>query len=549
MPHPSENDSFLDSGHNPAPDSVPLLTENESRTSPGSVGSNTTKNHHTLCYFSHGCLFALHAVLLVVYIYHAEHRITITSATVADIVATMLTVSLQAFYTVYTAVLVFVTQRLALSYNFSRRQKLTSIHDISEAWIGIGAAMSGLWDQTTLSTAGISNATIYDLVSRNLGFGKAIINATTISASCGLFNLSVVQDSAADSIVVSAPNDDFLLFSAFPQMIWRDQIRMKSAELSTGEYPTSSDSDIFVVLSTAIEVNSSVQNPTTILGNWTYFDMVDVPDNNTLCISTTKIFMTGCTLSTNTEERYIDVQTNELIEAALLPDANRQWTPWIPQNVSNLGLAISAVTQNTGPSSAIFESIAPGDNNSSPSILDAYLMSLLGLNATADAIDAWKESSSNPNVTLSPYQLENAVAKIAAEAIWMAGQLGGRDGGFSRSTSETSVMQYILQWRLNLNLAPLIVATLASFIAFILAIEMTGRIGTHKPDGSHTVKSASPLELLWLAAHMPGLTTGFKDIEKPTMNNLREAGMFDVCLIGSDVKILSDDDLNKDLGS
>ncbi|KAH7903579.1 hypothetical protein BJ138DRAFT_117894 [Hygrophoropsis aurantiaca] len=175
-------------------------------------------------------------------------------------------------------------------------------------------------------------------------------------------------------------------------------------------------------------------------------------------------------------------------------------------------------------------------------------MSLFGLDVNSQVDTAQFESSSNPDFTMSRYQLENAVARIAAEAIWMAGQLGEEGGGFSRVTGETSVMQYALQWRLNINLVPLIIATLASFIAFSLAIEVTGRTSAHKPNESHTVKSASPLELLWLAAHMPGLTAGFKDIEKPTMNNLREAGMFDVCLTGNDVKVL-DDDHNEDLGA
>ncbi|KAH7904204.1 hypothetical protein BJ138DRAFT_1119628 [Hygrophoropsis aurantiaca] len=546
MLYPSENDGCIDDGHNPAPDSASLLTKNECRTPSGSARNNTTKQLRALCYFSHGTIFALHIVVLVVYKFRAEHRITITTVTVADIVATVLAVSLQAFYTVYTAVLVFVTQRLALSYIFSRRQKLTSIHDIAEAWIGIGAALFGLWDQikvktsmratiavtvyllsisalhitsssimqlqtfnatitvpisttvgwpdesvdlaslawssidpfipatsqlATLSTAGISNSTIYDLVSRNSGFGEAIVNATTVSASCGLLPAS--QDLAQDSATLNLNND--------------------------------------------VQMGIVIPQP--------FF----------------------------TTERYVDVQTNALVEAAPLPDANQQWTMLTFTDPSTLDYAISVATQAAGPSSAIFLNLAPGSEgriiNSSPSVLDAYMMSLFGLNATADVNKSQYESSSNPNFTLGQYQLESAVAQIVAEAIWMAGQLGQEGGGFSRSTGETGVTQYLLQWRLNINLAPLIVATLASFIAFLLAIEMTGRIGTHKPDGSHTVKSASPLELLWLAAHMPGLTTGFKDIEKPTMNNLREAGMFDVCLIGSDVKILSDDDLNKDLGS
>ncbi|KAH7904315.1 hypothetical protein BJ138DRAFT_1131009 [Hygrophoropsis aurantiaca] len=255
--------------------------------------------------------------------------------------------------------------------------------------------------------------------------------------------------------------------------------------------------------------------------------------------------MAGCTLSTNKSERYVNVQTNELVGAAPLPDAKQQWTPWTSHNASVLDEAIFLAVNAAGPSPTLFENTALTPIlNASPSVLDAYMMSLFGLNADDQVENSHSESSSNPSFIMSRYQLENAVAQIAAEAIWMASQFGEGNGGFSRSIGETNVMQYTLQWQLNINLAPLITATLASFIAFVSAIEVTGRTDTHKPGGSHTVKSASPLELLWLAAHMPGLTTGFKDVEKPTMNNLREAGMFDVCLAGNDIK--ADDDFNKD---
>ncbi|KAH7903684.1 hypothetical protein BJ138DRAFT_1184372 [Hygrophoropsis aurantiaca] len=108
---------------------------------------------------------------------------------------------------------------------------------------------------TTLSTAGISNPTIHDLVSRNLGLGEAIINATTISASCGLFN---VRDSARNSVGVNIniQNGGVLIFGggAFPHcIIWRDQIRMRGAVSMEMERYPSSNSDTFVVLSTAIE--------------------------------------------------------------------------------------------------------------------------------------------------------------------------------------------------------------------------------------------------------------------------------------------------------
>ncbi|KAH7905605.1 hypothetical protein BJ138DRAFT_1105846 [Hygrophoropsis aurantiaca] len=580
MLYPSENNSCDDNEHHPAHDSESLLTKHECRASSGPARNNATKELRTLCYVSHGSLFGLHVALLIVYGFHTEHRVTITTATTADVVATILTVSLQSFYTVFTLALSVYT-----SINFHSPRSLDRI----------GAALSGLWDQTkiktsmratiavtvyllsisalhitsssiiqlqtfnatttvpvsttvgwpdesvdftlldwssitplipatyqvsTLSTAGISNATIYDLVSRNLGFGEAIINATTISASCGLSNSSIVQASSQDTI------------------LWKDQIRIISSG-GPAVYGNASNEDpidgtaIYIMLSTAVDLDSNLYN------NIGELDLLSGDVNMTKYqTSITKIFMVGCTLLTNTRERYVNVRTNELVDAPPPPDINQQWIPWTPQDMSTLDIVVSSATAAAGPSPVVFtfaSNSGPTPSNV-PSVLDVYAMSLFGLNANEQAYNAGLESSSNPSFTMSRYQLENAVAQISAEAVWMAGQVGDGDGGFSRSVGETSVMQYVLQWRLNINLVPTMIATLASFIAFILAIEVTGRgrTGTPKLDESHTVKSASPLELLWLAARMPGLTVGFKDVEEPTMNNLREAGMFDVCLTDND---------------
>ena len=48
----------------------------------------------------------------------------------------------------YTLALVFVTQRLAVSRAMARKQCLTRVHDLSQAWTSIGSALVGLWQQT-----------------------------------------------------------------------------------------------------------------------------------------------------------------------------------------------------------------------------------------------------------------------------------------------------------------------------------------------------------------------------------------------------------------
>ncbi|KAG2137887.1 uncharacterized protein EDB93DRAFT_1106510 [Suillus bovinus] len=65
----------------------------------------------------------------------------------------MLSASLQAFYTIYTAVLLFLTQQLAISRTLVCHVKLTAIHDVSGAWAGLGSALSSVWRQTDVPAA------------------------------------------------------------------------------------------------------------------------------------------------------------------------------------------------------------------------------------------------------------------------------------------------------------------------------------------------------------------------------------------------------------
>ncbi|KAG2757956.1 hypothetical protein P692DRAFT_20710186 [Suillus brevipes Sb2] len=90
-----------------------------------------------------------HIALIVSYICRWEHRVTLPfTPRNTDFWSVVLSASLQAFYTA--TVLVFLTQRLALSRALRHRLKLTSIHDISGAWSGLGSALSSVWKQTAI---------------------------------------------------------------------------------------------------------------------------------------------------------------------------------------------------------------------------------------------------------------------------------------------------------------------------------------------------------------------------------------------------------------
>ncbi|OAX34706.1 hypothetical protein K503DRAFT_425034 [Rhizopogon vinicolor AM-OR11-026] len=161
---------------------------------------------------------------------------------------------------------------------------------------------------------------------------------------------------------------------------------------------------------------------------------------------------------------------------------------------------------------------------SNPSIMDEYIMSLVGLNLTAQM----NQSLWGPPIStfiLSPDKLEAAIAQAAAQMIWIAGQLGASNGGVDIGDGMADAIQEIIALRLNVNLLPLLFAAFASVIMLCLAIYMTR--GFHATQA--VIPNTGALQLLWLGHHSALVHEVLEDVEHPTDANLRRAGMIDVC--------------------
>ncbi|KAG0693049.1 hypothetical protein DFH29DRAFT_881780 [Suillus ampliporus] len=103
------------------------------------------------CHIFHGMLVMIHIILVIFYINHWEHHVTLSfTPRNNNVWPVVLSASLQAFYTIYTAGLLFLTQWLAISRTLVRRLKLTAIHDITGAWADLGSALSSVWRQTNI---------------------------------------------------------------------------------------------------------------------------------------------------------------------------------------------------------------------------------------------------------------------------------------------------------------------------------------------------------------------------------------------------------------
>ncbi|KAJ7635724.1 hypothetical protein DFH06DRAFT_1434353 [Mycena polygramma] len=94
----------------------------------------------------HLLLVGIHLALIVVWAKGLEQTLTFSldHQKTASLVITGITT---AFITIYSALLVFVTQSLSMQRSLQMSQPLTATHDTSAAWTGIGSAALHMWRQ------------------------------------------------------------------------------------------------------------------------------------------------------------------------------------------------------------------------------------------------------------------------------------------------------------------------------------------------------------------------------------------------------------------
>jgi hypothetical protein len=87
---------------------------------------------------------------------------------------------------VYYAVLVYLTQRLAIGCTMQKYLTLTSIHDQSSAWSGVGSSLSVLANQFGLPASALTTLSIFTYLS-----AISVLHATTPAlVSAEIFNLT-----------------------------------------------------------------------------------------------------------------------------------------------------------------------------------------------------------------------------------------------------------------------------------------------------------------------------------------------------------------------
>ncbi|KAG1849961.1 hypothetical protein F4604DRAFT_1959430 [Suillus subluteus] len=565
----------------------------------------------SICYMLHAILVMIHVVLVIFYIFHWEHRVTLSFTQMNnDFWPVVLSVSLQAFYTIYTAVLLFLTQRLVMSRTLVRRRKLTAIHDILGSWMGLGSALNSLWQQidisiswwmtfavtvylasmsvlhvtsstllrlqpfnTSISTAvpttlawpynlsnsapggdpvnwppiaaslpifnklpgvvstGLSNTTVYDTPLTNAIVGNVTVNTTTITSRCGLIpnisynlNYSYLPEQTKDGIFFPSVMGNFSIggggfFSFLEGFPWSDQIQVITPTVTflngSLDLDFVNETGVVLMVSTLLDIDSSVQETFAVSMPWNVMNFLGILE----------IYFIQCSLSTVSAEAVLDMQTNSLYNPVSAPQSSEQWevNQWISNDWQSV---ISYALSATGSSGYEFLDTSVGGSN--PSIADEYIMSLVGLNLATEYSRLLQGDLPIPTFVLSPDQLEAAIARVAAQLIWIAGKIGLSNGGLQPGNGMAYVDEEIIALRLNIDILPLSFAISASAIMMALALSMT-RACSVSSNSQAAIQSTGALQLLWLGHHSVSVNEIMEDVEHPTEANLRRAGMIEVC--------------------
>ncbi|KAJ7343832.1 hypothetical protein DFH08DRAFT_810378 [Mycena albidolilacea] len=110
----------------------------------------------------HSALVVIHLALVVIWARGLEHRFTVALEN-EKVASFLITATSTAFGTIFSAILVFVTQALSRRQSLQMDQVLTATHDNAAAWGGIGAALLHLWYQKAVcaSIGRTLTATLY----------------------------------------------------------------------------------------------------------------------------------------------------------------------------------------------------------------------------------------------------------------------------------------------------------------------------------------------------------------------------------------------------
>ncbi|KII84282.1 hypothetical protein PLICRDRAFT_32355 [Plicaturopsis crispa FD-325 SS-3] len=430
----------------------------------------------------------------------------------------------------------------------------------SKIWTDADALLPYLQRVSPKNTIGVSNATLYDIPDDNSGLGDMSVGATAFNVTCGTINnATAVNANASDPAgtwTITATYDGYTF--SFPahhtvpyeiRQVSPLTVSQPSTQILARNvffYSAANLTDSKGSLGSVVELQPAMNM---INGEHTENDHINETNANTLY----SLQLLGCTLSHYEQQAVVEASTKGLVSVS--PSAVKtasEWKSWHPELQSKSNHWTWIQDPSVDAWGELFFYMPPGTYTASGacptadncmkltlaeelriSYFSIYLMQRLGIYPQTE--------NTIYNLGATPlHAFENALASMTASLYWAAANIGSdqfvppnynQTAGNHVTLLRGEARASITEARLNINITPLAVGLATSVVLLALAIRLV-----RVPAGYNAAISAvGVLQLLWLVNGRPALREQVSQVDEPTIENLRAAGMFEV-RVASDVK-------------
>ncbi|KAJ7613431.1 hypothetical protein FB45DRAFT_1065030 [Roridomyces roridus] len=555
--------------------------------------SSSSRQRSILSFSLHVTLVAIQLVLLVVWHQEWEHQIVFSldqELRVARLVKGILTT----FITLYSALLVFVTQSLALGRDLHKMQLLTATHDNAAAWSGLGSAVVRLWQQRAVpaSPIGVLTALTYlaSISVLHTAFpGVAAPQSLVVNQSVPIstqslpaFDFSAVDENNKEDFLYAvgqyaSGSLDFLpfltpsntlglheatLYDVLEPNTGTGSVRVNatSFNISCGYIPDTAfngkaqtinvgGTEFWLeetVNGTISTVKDILETDGTVLGGPTFpfpavfYTTIPVLDshNNTAPSITVinlnqPIQVFRCSLTLVHQTVLVDAQSHNLTtsESTSIRKHTSTWAPFSGQ-LDDL-------------SSVVFADGARGFLD----IWEGWYSAMPPTTADMALLPQLELYPFNNTVRNVAYlhDVENQLAKIVASMFWTLGHVPPPSAytssvfNVSLLAGQAVVTESVIQGRLNLDIISIVECLLASLALLGLSFRFLNMRRVKQDGWAMKIQSLGVLQTIWLYRNHSELAASLEQVPVPTDVNLRRAGMLRVQFINGTVRIRAAD--------
>ncbi|KAJ7698475.1 hypothetical protein B0H16DRAFT_1749695 [Mycena metata] len=364
---------------------------------------------------------------------------------------------------------------------------------------------------------GLYNGTLYDVLNDNDGVGNVTVDATGFNITCGSLadvSLGFLAEGPASVWWASTATNTANIESSLPRVIVMSNVADDSG------------ASVFLYSTIPIVDSSNTRGPSITL---------DPPMNTS--VSTIQYFR--CSQTVVRQSAVVDAKSRQLL--AVQPEITKNQSTWAPyaapaETTGNFLIDSWGMEYSFMPPSDF--RLDPYSSSDLVSVADLFLIQALNLQPGTE--------NARTNVTL--HELENALSVLAASMFWTLGHIGPTHGAIdypsvpeadaSYSIAQVSKPLFLLQGnatvitvatQARLNACSSVVAIAAGLAASLglMLLSLPSSISRRdtSDDQEISIEGTGILHAIWLYRNHPELEPRLEQVEYPTDENLRSAGM------------------------